>query len=627
MDSFTYRPLPPSEYIRVLELLPPAFNQLSTDRNPSDIRCKIEHVALEDEPQYDALSYCWGDPTQSIREIICDGTLLVITENLYCALTRLREETVSVRLWVDAVCINQVDQVEKATQIPLMGDIYKNSEHVLIWLGEEAPEDEGSLEFARFLETESYRDRTPIQDQFVWAFRRARHVPPPHDEKWKKFFALFKRPWFSRLWIIQEVAVARNPVVACGSSRISWDALLKALRYSGMLGIESFYYNAINLNGVYDLQNCRKQYLEGTPSSLSKLLTRTQQAAATNPLDKIYGLWAIADRSNIAQLSITPSYKIPVENLYRDVAVHTLRTSRSLDLFWGLRCRDRSNLHLPSWVPDWTLTESFVTLRHQELAFPDCMVPEWQSQHFHSTGDSRASPAFTVDGNLLGLRGHIIGTVDEVSCTLRLEPGPASMYDVQQDLRDWERVAGARSAVGYRTGEHILNCYWQTLCAGVMPGGYQVCQEEFRRFDAVTRTLQSFADLSRYGRSLINVFPWLKLGVSISALVFHACFRSFTVIEDIRGFQGNNGAMIGRRMARTDTGYISLVPEETEEGDSIVLLEGGKAPLVVRPDKSGPQKKEISKLTRWEILGETYVHGAMNGEAFQPDECRRFWFS
>ncbi|RYP81029.1 hypothetical protein DL770_006019 [Monosporascus sp. CRB-9-2] len=320
----------------------------------------------------------------------------------------------------------RVDQVEKATQIPLTGDTYKNSENVLIWLGEEVPEDKGSLEFARFLEAVSYRDRTPIQDQYVWAFRTARRVPPPHDEMWKKLFVLFKRP--------------------------------------------------------------------------CKLLTRTQRAAATNPLDKIYGLWAVADRSNIAQLSITPSYRITVENLYRDVAMP--REITGISRLHGGR------------------------------------------KHF-------------------GPRGHIIGMVDEVSCTLRREPGPAAMYPLQQDLRDWERVAGARSGIVYRNGKHILNCYWQTLCAGVMPGGYQVCQEELRRYNAVTRTLQSFADLSQYDGSLINALPGLKMGVSASALVFHACFRSFTVMEDMRGFQGNNGAMIGRRMARTDTGYIRLVPEET----------------------------------------------------------------
>jgi hypothetical protein len=91
-----------------------------------------------------------------------------------------------------------------------------------------------------------------------------------------------------------------------------------------------------------------------------------------------------------------------------------------------------------------------------------------------------------------------------------------------------------------------------------------------------------------------------------------------SVINDWAGFQGNFNAIDGRRMARTDTRYICLVPRESVEGDSVVLLEGGKMPLVIRRDKSDLQKKELCDLPRWQVVGEAYVHGVMKGEAFKP---------
>jgi hypothetical protein len=119
----------------------------------------------------------------------------------------------------------------------------------------------------------------------------------------------------------------------------------------------------------------------------------------------------------------------------------------------------------------------------------------------------------------------------------------------------------------------------------------------------------------------------LKEAILLIALIYHAIFRHFTVMQDMAGFQGNNGAMAGRRIARTTTGYVCLVPKESGDGDSIVLLEGGKVPLVIRASKSGPQRKEFCKLKRWQIVGEAYVHGAMKGEAFEQEKCERFWFS
>jgi hypothetical protein len=633
METFTYRPLSPSEDTRLIVLLPASSSEALASENPEGIKCEIEHIALAKNPSYEALSYCWGNPTQTRRYVTCEGARLNVTETLYGVLVRMQQDNKPVRLWVDAICINQNDNDEKSLQVPRMRDIYGQSMGVLIWLGEETPEVQGSLQFAELLEEASLVDDTPIMQRHVWAFPN-RHIPPPEDESWKTFFALLQRPWFRRLWIIQEVAVSPNPMVVCGRSRVTWDTLQAAVKYTSLLGIHNLFSDVVDLNIIRDLQNARDQYMGETQHSLVKLMTRTRASLATNPRDKIFGLWGIAEPSSVARLQLSPSYTITPECLFRNFAMATLTTARNLDIFQVIQPRDGSKLNaLPSWVPDWSLSGSFVPLRHLELAYAENQVPEWQDVGFKATGETQSSPVFTVDKSLLELRGHIVGVLDEVSCIINLQcqnrRNPilvmAHAYGYLLALRDCERVSHARSETLYRNEERILDCYWQTLSAAVMPGGYRICHEEFQKFDAFVQTAHSFICWGLFV-PFLNRLPLFQAGIMMMAIVYQAVFHKFD-IQDLSGFQGNVGASSGRRMARTSTEYIGLVPRDALVGDGVVLLEGGKVPLIIRLNEDDSPEGTKSKGARWQIIGEAYIHGIMKGEAFNPKQCQRFSFS
>jgi len=90
-DPFVHQPLALHESTRILVLLPETEELEPTDTNPADIRCKIEHISLDEQPEYDALSYCWGDSTKC-RQIIIGGTPAAVTQSLYTALVRLRDK-------------------------------------------------------------------------------------------------------------------------------------------------------------------------------------------------------------------------------------------------------------------------------------------------------------------------------------------------------------------------------------------------------------------------------------------------------------------------------------------------------------------------------------------------------
>jgi Heterokaryon incompatibility protein (HET) len=141
--GYAYMPLDHTRReIRLLELD-------SAQNATTDITCTLHHVSLNSNPEYAALSYAWGSPSETCM-IILQGQETRVTENLFAALQRLAQFDKSElsRLWVDAICINQSHDVEKNHQVELMSDIYKRASQVLVWLG---PADEPSVRAMRQL--------------------------------------------------------------------------------------------------------------------------------------------------------------------------------------------------------------------------------------------------------------------------------------------------------------------------------------------------------------------------------------------------------------------------------------------------------------------------------------------
>jgi hypothetical protein len=97
--------------------------------------CDLFEARLADKPQFEALSYVWGEKDPNCH-IICHGRQLPITPNCEAALLKLRFRKKKVRLlWVDAICIDQTNIEERNQQVKLMGDIYSSAETTIAWLG------------------------------------------------------------------------------------------------------------------------------------------------------------------------------------------------------------------------------------------------------------------------------------------------------------------------------------------------------------------------------------------------------------------------------------------------------------------------------------------------------------
>lgn len=143
-DLYHSLPLPPATAsIRLLDL--ECLGGISTRSDQESLRAVLRVASLNDRPEFTALSYVWGDyatPPDSIR---CNGHDLIITRNCREALCTLRKQHAQLTIWVDAICINQEDAVEKSTQVPRMDEIYSWSNLVYVWLGQSTPESTRAL--------------------------------------------------------------------------------------------------------------------------------------------------------------------------------------------------------------------------------------------------------------------------------------------------------------------------------------------------------------------------------------------------------------------------------------------------------------------------------------------------
>lgn len=208
-------------------------------------------ISLDQEcnPYFTALSYVWGasQPTQGIAIDLKIG-VLSITRNCQEALRQIRHLYGSTTIWVDSICIDQSCETERCHQVLLMGDVYSRAKKVYIWLGQETPGKRRALECVEFAATFMYlpldRDSTGGACQRVKF--QLKVVPPVATFKlfrnWWKRKALLRSyrhgdleellgmAWFSRIWTFQEVVLATDAIVLCGTTALNWSVFARGFR-------------------------------------------------------------------------------------------------------------------------------------------------------------------------------------------------------------------------------------------------------------------------------------------------------------------------------------------------------------------------------------------------------------
>ncbi|KAF1973161.1 HET-domain-containing protein [Bimuria novae-zelandiae CBS 107.79] len=328
--------------------------QLQSSSDRGKITCILRSYPLNDCPPYIALSYSWG-PTQSYREIDLNNARFPVGRNLWWFLLHMRLQERHGYYWIDALCINQSDVAEQNHQVQMMGSIYSKAQSVAIWLGEV---DSSSNVAMQFIAERKPLDSGSISFGKIWTLEQAESV-----------LRLCQRNYWRRIWIVQEVMLAKNATIFCGSMLVSWskfEGLIDDLRRifdMGLAHTRSAYLRcacevlaspAIVIAKAISTRSERKQ-------SLLTLLEVYRDHEATDIRDKVYALHGLAEDSQDLPIDYGTSPRDLLTALLRHAKCRAsqsekgrkelLRLGRMMAETLGVDCSDdeiESHLHYTS---------------------------------------------------------------------------------------------------------------------------------------------------------------------------------------------------------------------------------------------------------------------------------------
>ena len=731
---FAYDPLPvPKDsrpYIRLMTLQPAKLGE--------DLRSDIRVWLLDEAPPYEALSYCWG-PVQPICFLHLNEKKLAITPNLHSALYHISmTRKNSLTIWVDAVCINQGDNTEKAEQVSLMREIYERASRTVVWLGPAEGQTHialtmclrmldlhGNAYFGKQMGENQYEvfdkmigeiseepsvvarrrqlylrnriklwsdhgsnlDPTDVEnaardalhaditaraphpgiDDWVGSFTGYLYATPPPPttlgdveiprqlqtpeflqlatqhmpngtdrpmrEEAAAVRALFSRPWFNRIWIVQETVMAKEVVFNYASNNFPgwaiYAGLLIACDFDPTLKLLLMPFNIV---WAFRRSLCRhpghRHAKHKGKRDLISLLQSFRFRDATDPHDKIYALLGITSDDS-EKLGIHIHYDRPVAQTYTETAISILNSTKDLSIIDLIIPTGTPISGLPSWVPDWSDTA---------LPLPALYgMQDFATMPYAATGDSvRGSFEATLDGRLR-LSGFECDIVTEagaampkvelemdafykISTPCRPETMSDKLIPIQRVLgrlrermniyQAWEALIDIKDGGmgSYPTGESAMQVYKQTLEAApdtastVTMEAFQAWQANRPQYSDILAMIENQALDSN---SLVNGIP------TIMSMRFLLLANQYTQLPRQLEFS----CTVGRRLVRTANGYLGLAPGETQIGDSIILLKGAKTPIVARCIED-----------EWIMVGPAYIHGMMYQELWDEDSCQDLVF-
>ncbi|KAM0185568.1 hypothetical protein ACHAPI_012125 [Fusarium lateritium] len=361
---------------------------------------------------YNALSYTWGAPRIDMadeeqgtkKSIVMNDQMLEVQPNLYDALLELLVACEGIPIWIDALCINQSDELERSAQVSVMNQIYGKAKRVIVWLGKPYPELEVGIKVAERLGTDSVPHILRMIGTQTWDFTydmslmpKLYGMEPFSEEEMIGLFNLFSCRWFTRVWVIQEVSLAEDVVVMCNRNFTPFDCVgLTAtfLHYSGLiLALMSrvprdhpAFPLMLSMN-IYQSERLQllREWCKGEASMWSDVLSTIDFGAglahqhqnsssmlmlrllfstfgfeASDPRDIIYGLGGIlkhmaSERRLPVAAEFEPNYATQAKDLFQHVSRNIIETTDSLVFLTMLRdASTRQTPDLPSWAMDYT---------------------------------------------------------------------------------------------------------------------------------------------------------------------------------------------------------------------------------------------------------------------------------
>jgi hypothetical protein len=351
-SEYVYQRQLPAAYVRLLTVVSDGEN----------FRGSLQEFRKDNLPYFNALSWCWSSEEEiQSTSFECDEQLFPVSRHLYNLLSNVnpRNTHSSIRIWVDSICINQDDLEEKSAHVAYMHEIYGRARNVIIWLG--MPDGGSDLVMDSRKTSKLNTALQLVPSSSIAQSVTAPGVPHADDPIWKAVGRLCDRDWFYRTWVIQEIALARNVELLCGTQRLDWDDFVNLVSGISRAGLTSICRGPRStgttrpdgFGALMDLAWIRKM-LQKDDMSMSYLLHMVRFREVTKPVDNVYGLLGILGQDVRSAIKVNYAEN---EQQYWEAYVDMAEQIITADdrAFWLLcmaSSRERPE-QLPTWCPNF----------------------------------------------------------------------------------------------------------------------------------------------------------------------------------------------------------------------------------------------------------------------------------
>ena len=602
-SQYKYPTLETASHIRLVTICP------RTEANPtySSLSISLQQFPISQCPPYQALSYTWGQPDRSDRVHCEDDEYVNVTPNLLAALLHL-QRLKPVTLWVDAICINQEDYKERSRQVSLMCQIYQKAKQVIVWLYRPEPTPQGDNEPWVMVQKPGFEDYHLNEDNVWIRTPRAQEDYKVVELPWYAL-TMFQHPWFLRIWILQEIAYARDIVIKTGGQTVYWeDAQDWVTKYLDRASDDrnTFVKEEVELNiGMMSVMDEWSGQVQANLFGLrfTELFDRSQYCGATEPKDKVFALLSLAsDVDRNFEIDYTWSEAKVCSCLTR----HLIRHNNILDILGciGTRSRSSDSDTLPSWVPN---------LFGISQGSPLLPYNQWSVASSQASEDGFAVTPLCNETTLVVKCLWVLNVAQVEHAQVKGDELPTlrTLLDV---IEQWYDAVLDHAEYESKDARSRINAFWGTIRRTL--GSPAVEEKIDKVYTAGEGWHWHFRKL--YDEDIGDSQPedpYDSDNALDDSYIFEANNPELysTWARDVMFDQAEMRHLRGRAFGFTNKGQMALLPSDVETGDNICLLYGIQMPFVLRRVTEGREGT-------YRVVGPCYVHQHFSWDKFESQE-------
>lgn len=575
--------------------------------------CQLETVSLKTPTlrYYEAVSWSWGDARHK-TEILLNGTPIEIPANAGEVLEKVCVAKAHSCVWLDAVCINQEDVDERSQQVTLMEQIYSRADRVVVWLGEGSPK----------VTESALASISKLKNHFL---RCTDHLAGPHDEsneesshrpryrilylsdspmptyasrnlpdcEWQAIEQFYSVPWFSRLWVCQEVMLNTNVVCLSGPTECPWYDVGLTARWLVHCRYWRPQYMGKNIHNIATTSSVWGFTYTGDPD-WENLLWLGRERAASVPVDHVYGILGLVPKTSASQIARTepdlqPDYRKPLAIVFAAATRVAIKArqpfTNALNVLWVTHTcvppvdhNPQKQAHVtdeewPSWVPryDWKVDV--------DMGSPVAMH---DLHGDNAAGTYRATQMLEppISPLILSLQGIIVSKVSALGRVLS-KPLLADKQALSEEILVWSERA---RAAGFSESDFAMTLTTRKNHA----------EEDAARDDQFLKQYSAFLTQCRQAHT---AKPWSEDAELFTKALWRGSANKVCI--------------------ELANGQFGMCYPHTQPDDLVVILFCGMSPFILRPvagqDRSAIGKdQEVGKGIQYRFIGHAYIHNIMH---------------